>query len=68
MSEIDKITLKDIETMIMILERFIRVSRKAERLLKQLGRSYGRGLSLSRDDFIRAVSYTHLTLPTICSV
>jgi len=53
MSEIDKITLKDIETMIMILERFIRVSRKAERLLKQLGRSYGGSLSLSKDDFIR---------------
>ena len=53
MSEIDNITLKDVETMITILERFIRISRKAERLLKQLGRSYGKGLSLSRDDFIR---------------
>jgi len=34
--ETTEITLSDIETMIEILERFIRVSKKAERIVRQL--------------------------------
>jgi len=52
-NEIDNITLKDIETIIKILERFIRINKKAERVLKQFTRSYSRGFGFSKGDFIQ---------------
>lgn len=52
MSEIDNITLEDIETMIKILERFIRLSRKAERVVRSLGSMYGRRGYYGSNNFI----------------
>ena len=42
MSEINNITLEDIEVMIKILERFIRLSRKAEKVIRSFGSMYAR--------------------------
>jgi len=35
--ELDNITLADIENMINVLEKFIKISKRAERLVRQLG-------------------------------
>jgi hypothetical protein len=49
MSEMEKITLEDVETMITILERFIRLSKKAERIVRHLAPSRGGG----KEDFMK---------------
>ena len=52
MSEISNITLEDIEIMIKVLERFIRLSKKAEKVIRSLGSMYGRRGYYPSNNFI----------------
>lgn len=52
MSEMENITLEDVETMINILERFIRLSKKAERIVRHLAPTRGGGKADFMQEFM----------------
>ena len=53
MSAEDSITLDDIELMIEVLERFVKLSRRATRVLSGLRHSVGGGYSGMQGDFMQ---------------
>jgi hypothetical protein len=55
MSETDNITLEDIETMITILERFIKLNKKAERIVRYLAPQRGGGQADFMKEFMTTV-------------